>query len=51
MCVPVRHRGRTLGTLNPNGDKGRYGELEAALAQPFATLAVSAYLAAGVIPL
>ena len=50
MCVPVRHRGRTLGTMNLNGDEGRYGEREAALAQPFATLAVPAYLAAGVIP-
>ena len=47
MCVPVRHRGRTLGTLNLNGDEGRYGAREAALAQPFATLAVPAYLAAG----
>ena len=45
MCVPVRHAGRTLGTMNLNGDEGRYGEREAALAQPFATLAVSAYLA------
>ena len=50
MCVPVRHRGRTLGTMNLNGDEGRYGEREAALAQPFATLAVPAYLAAGVTP-
>ena len=45
MCVPVRYRGRTLGTMNLNGDEGRYGEREAALAQPFATLAVPAYLA------
>jgi GAF domain-containing protein len=44
MCVPVRHAGRTLGTMNLNGDAGRYGEREAALAQPFATLAVPAYL-------
>ena len=46
MCVPVRHRGRTLGTMNLNGDEGRYGEREAALAQPFATLAVPAFLTA-----
>lgn len=45
MCVPVRYRGRTLGTMNLNGDEGRYGEAEAALAQPFATLAIPAYLA------
>ena len=44
MCVPVRHRGRTLGTMNLNGDEGRYGEREAQLAQIFATLAVGAYL-------
>ena len=44
MNVPVRHRRRTLGTMNLNGDEGRYGEREAALAQPFATLAVPAYL-------
>jgi hypothetical protein len=44
MCVPVRHLGRTLGTMNLNGDEGRYGEREAALAQPFATLAIPAYL-------
>ena len=44
MCVPVRHRGRTLGTMNLNGDEGRYSEREAQLAQPFATLAVPAYL-------
>jgi GAF domain-containing protein len=44
MCVPVRYRGRTLGTMNLNGGEGRYGEREAALAQPFATLAVPAYL-------
>ena len=47
MCVPVRHGGRTLGTMNLNGDEGRYGEREAALAQPFATLAVPAYLTLG----
>ena len=47
MCVPVRHRGRTLGTMNLNGDEGRYGEREAALAQPFATLAIPAYLEGG----
>lgn len=45
MCVPVRHGARTLGTMNLNGDEGRYGEQEAALALPFATLAVPAYLA------
>lgn len=44
MCVPVRFRGRTLGTMNLNGDEARYGEREAAVAQPFATLAVPAYL-------
>ncbi|HYC47342.1 MAG TPA: GAF domain-containing protein [Burkholderiales bacterium] len=44
LCVPVRYRARTLGTMNLNGDEGRYGEREAALAQPFATLAVPAYL-------
>ena len=44
MCVPVRFRGKTLGTMNLNGDEGRYAEREAALAQPFATLAVPAYL-------
>lgn len=44
MCVPVRHQGRSLGTMNLNGDAGRYGAREAALAQPFATLAVSALL-------
>lgn len=44
MNVPVRFRGRTLGTMNLNGDEGRYGEREAALAQPFATLAIRAYL-------
>lgn len=44
MCVPVRHMGRTLGTMNLNGDQGRYGEREAALAQPFATLAVPSFL-------
>ena len=47
MNVPVRHRGRTLGTMNLNGDEGRYGEREAALAQPFATLAVPAFLTIG----
>jgi GAF domain-containing protein len=46
MCVPVRFAGRTLGTMNLNGDEGRYGEREAALAQPFATLAVPALLSA-----
>ena len=45
MCVPVRHLGRTLGTMNLNGDEGRYGEREAALAQAFATLAVPSFLA------
>lgn len=47
LCVPVRHMGRTLGTMNLNGDEGRYGEQQAALAQPFATLAVPAYLTIG----
>jgi transcriptional regulator with GAF, ATPase, and Fis domain len=47
MCVPVRYRGKTLGTMNLNGDEGRYGEREAALAQPFAALAVPAYLTRG----
>lgn len=47
MCVPVRHAGRTLGSMNLNGDEGRYGPREAALAQPFATLAVPAFLAIG----
>ena len=47
MCVPVRNAGRTLGSMNLNGDEGRYGEREAALAQPFATLAVPAFLALG----
>ena len=47
MCVPVRYLGRTLGTMNLNGDEDRYGEREAALAQPFATLAVPAYLTIG----
>lgn len=47
MCVPVRHLGRTLGTMNLSGDEGRYSEREAALAQPFATLAVPAFLAIG----
>lgn len=45
MCVPVRHLGRTLGTMNLNGDEGRYGEREAALAQLFAALAVPSFLA------
>lgn len=45
MCVPVRHLGRTLGTMNLNGDEGRYGEREAALALPFAALAVPSFLA------
>jgi hypothetical protein len=45
MCVPVRHRGRTLGTMNLNGEAGRYGHAQSALAQPFATLAVPAFLA------
>ncbi len=47
MCVPVRHIGCTIGTMNLNGDEGRYGAREAALAQPFATLAVPAFLAIG----
>lgn len=45
MCVPVRYRGETLGTMNLNGDEGRYGPAQAALALPFATLAVPAFLA------
>jgi hypothetical protein len=45
MCVPVRHAGRTLGTMNLNGDEGRYTEVTAALALPFATLAVPAFRA------
>ena len=44
MNVPVRFRGRTLGTMNLNGDDGLYGEEQARIAQPFATLAVPAYL-------
>ena len=44
MAVPVRHRGRTLGTMNLNGAEGRYGERESELAQPFATLAIPAFL-------
>lgn len=44
MCVPVRHAGRTLGSMNLNGDAGRYGEREAAAAEPFAALAVPAFL-------
>lgn len=47
MCVPVRHMGRTLGSMNLNGDEGRYGQREAALALPFATLAVPAFLTLG----
>ena len=47
MCVPVRHRGKTLGTMNLNGDEGRYGPGPAALAQPFASLAVPAFLTIG----
>jgi hypothetical protein len=47
MCVPVRHRRRTLGTMNLNGDAECYGDPEAALAQPFATLAVPAFLTIG----
>ncbi|MCC6533151.1 MAG: GAF domain-containing protein [Burkholderiales bacterium] len=47
LCVPVRHMGRTLGTMNLNGDEGRYGVAQAAAAQPFATLAVPAYLTIG----
>jgi hypothetical protein len=47
MCVPVRHAGRTLGTMNLNGEAGRYGPAQAALALPFATLAVPAYLSIG----
>lgn len=47
MCLPVRHAGRTLGSMNLNGDQGRYGAREAAIAQPFATLAVPAFLAIG----
>jgi transcriptional regulator with GAF, ATPase, and Fis domain len=44
MCVPVRHAGATLGTMNLNGEEGRYGEREAALAQPFAALAAPLFL-------
>lgn len=44
MCVPVRCQGRTLGTMNLNGDAGCYTKLTAALAQPFATLAVPTFL-------
>lgn len=47
MNVPVRFRGRTLGTMNLNGDEDRYGDREAGLAQPFATLAIPAYLSIG----
>jgi hypothetical protein len=47
MCVPVRHLGRTLGTMNLNGEEGHYGDRQAALAQPFATLAVPAFLTIG----
>jgi hypothetical protein len=45
MCVPVRYQGRTLGTMNLNGEEGGYNEYVATLALPFATLAVPAYLA------
>jgi transcriptional regulator with GAF, ATPase, and Fis domain len=44
MCVPVRYMGRTVGTMNLNGNEGRYGQREAALAELFATLAIPAYL-------
>lgn len=47
MNVPVRFRGRSLGTMNLNGDEGRYDARVAELARPFATLAVPAYLASG----
>ncbi len=43
MCVPVRHRGSTLGTMNLSGEEGHYGERQAVLAQPFATLSVPAF--------
>ena len=45
LCTPVRYLGRTLGTMNLNGAAGRYGEREAQLAQPFATLAAPIFLA------
>ena len=45
LCVPVRFAGRTLGSMNLNGDEGRYAVREGELAQPFATLAVPAFLA------
>jgi hypothetical protein len=45
MCVPVRRAGRRLGSMNFDGDEGRHTALTAALAQPFATLAVPAFLA------
>jgi hypothetical protein len=44
MCVPVRHVGRTLGTMNLNGVEGAFGDRQALLAQTFATLAVPAFL-------
>ncbi len=47
MNVPVRFRGVTLGTMNLNGDEGRYDTRVAALAMPFAALAVPAYLTIG----
>ena len=47
MCVPVRHLGRTLGTMNLNGVAGAYDEHAAAIALPFAMLAVPALLASG----
>jgi transcriptional regulator with GAF, ATPase, and Fis domain len=45
MCVPVRHAGRTLGTMNLNGDETCYNAQSAGIAGPFATLAVPAFLA------
>jgi hypothetical protein len=47
MCVPVRHSGRTLGTMNLNGEPAHYSEAAGALATPFATLAVPAFLTIG----
>ena len=47
MCVPVRHLGHTLGTMNLNGEEGKFGERQALLAQTFATLAVPAFLTIG----
>ncbi|MBC7781424.1 MAG: GAF domain-containing protein [Proteobacteria bacterium] len=44
MCVPVRLRACTLGTMNLNGRAGTYDAQTAALAQPFATLAVALLL-------